>query len=109
MRQALSIVAVMIILVCAGCGAPPQRAVSNPDPAGKIPGIEDAVRDHDRSVIPQLVKCLDSDDPAVRFYAIRALHILTGQSFGYRYYDDQDQRRPAVICWKQWLAKQGKL
>ena len=26
--------------------------------------------------------------------------------FGYRYYDSDDDRRPAVVKWKQWLARQ---
>ena len=49
---------------------------------------------------------LDSDDAAVRFYAITSLYKLTNQTLEYRYYDDVDERRPAVERWKQWLAAQ---
>ena len=58
----------------------------------------------DRAAARQFVADLESDDPAVRFYAISALEHMTGQRFGYRYYDDEEQRRPAVDRWKQWLA-----
>lgn len=91
-------------LSAAGCTAPHgPRAVTNPDPVQKIPAIQDAVRRHDLSVTPQLVKDLDNEDPAIRFYAFEALRKLSGQDFGYRYYDDTDERRPAVDRWRAWL------
>jgi len=93
------------ILLAAGCGHGP-RSVSDPDPADKIPAIETAVDRHDERAVPQLVKDLDNDDPAVRLYAIEGLHKLTGQDFGYRYFDDDDQRKPAVAEWNRWLASQ---
>jgi hypothetical protein len=79
------------------------RTVGNPDPSSKIPAIESAVATKDFSSVAQMVKDLDSDDPAVRFYAIGGLKRLTGQTFGYLYYDDEIQRRPALEKWKLWL------
>lgn len=74
-----------------------------------IPAIEDAARDKDYDAVPQLVGQLDSDDPAVRFYAIEALKKLTGQSFGYHYYADANERRPAVQQWRRWMReRRGK-
>ena len=90
----------------AGCGPGPQKAITNPDPSGKIPAMKEAVRVHDLRVAPQLVKDLESDDGAVRFYAIEALHRLTGETFGYVYYQDEEQREPALKKWKDWLAHQ---
>ena len=91
--------------VLGSCTAPrPPLSVTNPDPSVKIPAIEKAVREKDQSAVPQLVKDLDSDDPAVRFYANHALGILTGQNFGYRYFDDETRREPAASKWRQWLA-----
>ena len=87
-----------------GCGTDGPRTVYNADPARKIPAIIHAADAHDTSVIPELVKNLDSDDPAIRFYANRGLRDLTGQDFGYRYYEDETHRGPAVLRWKQWLA-----
>ena len=77
--------------------------VTDPDPSVKIPAIEKAVRTKDRGAVPQLVKDLDSDDPAVRFYANHALEQLTGEKFGYRYFDDESRREPAAQKWRQWL------
>lgn len=78
--------------------------VTDPDPSIKIPAIEKAVRTRDMSALPQLVKDLDSDDAAVRLYANHALEQLSGMNFGYRYFDDADQREPAAKKWRDWLS-----
>ena len=91
---------------CRDVGGPgPVKDVRNPDPSGKIPAIKAAVEEHDPAAVRQLVKDLDSDDGAVRFFAIEALERLTGETFAYHYYDDEDERRPAVLRWRQWLAE----
>ena len=96
-----------LTLAIGGCSAPrPAIEVTNPDPSGKIPAMKKAVREHDLKVVRQLVKDLDSDDPAVRLFAIHALHELTGQRYGYDYFADEVQRRPALDRWKLWLAQQ---
>lgn len=84
----------------------PRRpvVVTDPDPTVKIPAYKQAVRKKDRAAVQQLVTDLDSDDPAVRFYAIQSLRRLTGETFGYRYYDGDETRRPAVQEWRQWAA-----
>lgn len=64
-----------------------------------------AVEQRKFSDLPQLVKDLDSDDPAVRFYSIASLQRLTGQTFDYHYYDDEVQRQPAINRWREWLAQ----
>jgi hypothetical protein len=84
------------------------RTVYNPDPVEKVPAIEEAVAHHDLSVTPQLVKDLDNSDPAIRFYSIDALHRLTGEDFGYRYYDPSSVRYAAVVKWRRWLAEHGQ-
>lgn len=100
-------------IVCGGiscllgaCTAPrPDYVVTDPDPGVKIPAIKQSVARHadDAATVRQLVKDLDSDDPAVRFYAIEGLRRLTGQDFKYVYYEDADERKPAVEQWKAWL------
>lgn len=90
-----------------GCGGPPPaREVSNPDLSGKIPAIKDSVERHDMESVHQLVRDLDSDDPAVRFYAIQGLQRLTGETFGYQYFADEQARKPALDRWKAWLSSQ---
>lgn len=102
---------VVIGLIAAGAGTGAcsnpraEKDVRNPDPLGKIPAYKEAVREGDRSAVRQMVEDLDSDDPAIRMFAIIALRRLTnGETFGYEYFEDEDQRRPAVERWEAWLA-----
>lgn len=101
---------VVIIGLCglsvAGClGYPGPQSVENEDPAVKIPAIRRAVESKDRSIIPQLVKDLDSDDAAIRFAAINGLERLTGQTFEFNWIDEDAARRfPAVKRWNNYVA-----
>jgi hypothetical protein len=98
--------AICLMNLLSGCTEPTgPRTVYNPNPAVKIPSIKDAVSDRDLSAAPELIKSLDSDDPAVRFYAIEGLRRLTGEDFGYRFYQEKDQRRPAIARWRKWMQK----
>lgn len=100
--------AVIGVTACApaGCTAPRRPlVVTDPDPSVKIPAYKKAVRKKDRDAVRQLVADLESDDPAVRLYAVSALRRLTGENFGYRYYDGDEQRQAAVNRWRQWLEE----
>jgi len=91
-----------------GCNEPTgPRTAASADPAVKIPAIKQAVSDKELDQAVHMVKALESDDPAVRLYAIEGLQRLSGQDFGYRFYADVEQRRPAVEKWKQWLKNQS--
>jgi len=95
-------------LICLAAGACfPRETVSigASDPMNSIPAIQAAARDKNYKAIPALVRQLDNDDPAIRFYVIGALHELTGQTFEYRYYDEAQQRKPAVDRWRQWVKE----
>lgn len=97
----------MAVLVVGGCVHPrAPLVVTDPDPSVKIPATFIAVRGHDRSAVPQLIKDLESDDPAVRLYASHALEKLTDQTFGYHYYDEDEGRAQAVARWKKWYSQQ---
>lgn len=93
------------LVIAGGCTAPRGPfVVTDPDPSVKIPGITQAVQKKDLSAAKQMVADLDSDDPAVRFYAIEGLRRLTGDTFGYVYYDDDAlTRKPSVERWRKWL------
>jgi hypothetical protein len=69
------------------------------NPAAKMYAIEQAARNGDRSATRALIEQLDSDDPAVRMLAISTLQRLTGQTYGYRHYDDRLARRQAIAQW----------
>lgn len=86
--------------VWAGCAPPASEGgFDSPSPGAKLYAILDAARTNDHSAIPQLVEQLDSDDPVVRMAAIDTLKQLTGETFGYRYYDDTWTRREAIRRW----------
>lgn len=96
-------------LMAAGCVHPQgPKVVTDPDPSVKIPATAKAVRNHDLSAVPQLIKDLQSDDPAVRLYAAHGLEQLTGQDLGYRYYAADDDRLAAVARWQQWYDQQSQ-
>jgi hypothetical protein len=101
---------VSFILLLAGCsGYTGPRSVMNEDPAVKIPEIHKAVEKGDKSVLPQLVKDLDSDDAAIRLHAIGALRELTRQHFDYDWtLADRTLRRPAIEKWQAYLAESGR-
>ena len=107
MYRIVSTIAVIIVYLCiAACTAPRgPLVVTDPDPSIKIPAIKVAVARKDVSAARQLVKDLESDDAAVRFYAINGLRRLTGENFGYLYYEEVEERKPALRRWQAWLAQ----
>src|SRR5215210_4242280 len=107
MFRQVALAVVGVGLCIGGCSAPrPAIVITNPDPSGKIPAMKKAVRERDMKVVRQLIKDLDSDDPAVRMFAIHSLEELTGERYGYSYFHDDLQRKTALQSWKQWLAQQ---
>jgi hypothetical protein len=90
-----------------GCifGGHEKPDINSPDASLKIPAIKSAVARKDMSVIGGLIKDLESDDPAVRFYAVQGLRRLTGETFGYEYFADADVRRPALVQWQEWYNR----
>jgi hypothetical protein len=92
-----------------GCTEPTgPRTVASEDLSIKIPAMREAGRTQDLPAAPQMVKDLESDDAVVRLFAIKALEDMNGgDSFGYVYYADLEQRRPAVLKWRKWLQQQG--
>lgn len=99
---------IVILAFCSlACrGKQPIPNVAAPEIEARIPGIKRAGETHDRSALPQLVDSLDDEDPAVRLFAIGALEKFTGNRFGYEYYLDEDQRKPAIARWREWLKQQ---
>lgn len=103
----LSVVMLGLVLLPGACVAPrPKLDVRHPDPSIKIPAIKKAVQEQDHVIIAQLIEDLDSNDPAVRLYAIQALRRMTGEDHGYHYWDDSLARAPAIARWRAWWAEQ---
>jgi len=68
--------------------------------------MKHAAEAKDRSALVEMVHDLDSDDAAVRLYSIEGLQRLTGEDFGYHYYDDREARKASVEKWRHWLEEQ---
>jgi HEAT repeat protein len=99
-------VSLILCLGCVGgCFTPDPKSLHSQFAENKIPAIKAAADNKDESAYPLLVADLDDPDPAIRSAAINALQQMTGQTLGYRYYDDTDERRPAVMRWKHWLKR----
>jgi hypothetical protein len=109
LARAILLLTLLLVVVGSGACSEPTgpKTVSNRDIAVKVPAMKQAVADHDLGVAADLVKNLESDDAAVRFYAIDALRRLTGEDLGYHYYDDKEQRQPAVARWRRWVQQRG--
>lgn len=84
-----------------GCAAR-TASLSSPDPAEKIPAIKQSGETRQGDAVAQLIKDLESDDPAVRMYAASALERITGRTLGYRYYEGEAKRAAAVARWQAW-------
>lgn len=102
----IALPALVLVFSVVGCKAPPVEPALDSDVAAqKVPALIEQVRQGDDADYEALVASLDDADPAVRLYAIRALEELTGQTHGYRYYQQSPDRRPAINRWKDWLAQ----
>jgi len=94
-------------LALAGCQEHDRTDFDDVDPAARIQAIQDAAASNDRSAIPDLIRSLDSDDPAERMLAIRALEQMTGQTLGYEHWAPRADRAAAAQRWADWYAGGG--
>jgi hypothetical protein len=63
--------------------------------------------DADPRSLPRLVEQLDSQDPAARMLAIRALEHRTGTTLGYNHTDPEWKRQEAIERWVNYLESGG--
>lgn len=106
-RAGLILILVALSLSSTACrGTRPKPDVAAGAIDAKIPGMKRAAMEQDRSALPRLVESLNDDDPAVRMFAIVALEKFSRDRFGYEYYLDEEQRKPAIAKWREWLKQQ---
>ena len=92
----------MCVMLPATWGCAPRASdggFHSANPGAKLYAIRQAGHTADRTAIPHLIEQLDSDDMAVRMYAIGALERITGTRRGYVYYESPAKRQPAVDPW----------
>jgi len=81
---------------------------NSPEPAARNAAIVQAAASRDRASVPDLVRMLDSDDPATRLLAIETLERITGERLGYDYAADEPSRDAAVERWREWVLESGR-
>jgi len=91
-----------------GC-APPisEGGFDSAQPAAKLYAIRRAGAARNSDAVPKLIEQLDSDDPAVRMFAIEALARITGERRGYGPYAPPYERDMAVARWVDWYKASG--
>ncbi len=89
------------------CRPTAEASFDSPEPAARNAAIVDAAAKEDRSAIPDLVRMLESDDPATRLLAIQTLTRLTGNDLGYDARDSRVARSEAVERWRAWIESEG--
>lgn len=94
-----------MLTIGAGCARDQGRGLLDPDPLYRIPAMKQAAEHQDPQALSLLVDNLSSEDPAIRFYAIQSLQHIAGQTFDYHYFDDADERAPAIDKWRAWLKE----
>ena len=99
--------AVAAITGCDGSASSLAAKLQAEYPSERICGCIAAAERKDMSVLRLLVARLDDPDADVRLFAIGALRRLTGQTLGYRYFDDAQERAGAVRRWREWLSSRG--
>jgi hypothetical protein len=92
----------LALLTTVGCGgAAGRRAqLGSDNPLDRAAAIVQVYEARDRNAVQKLVDLLEDSSSAVRLYAILALRGLTGEDFGYRYYDKEATRAVSVRRWR---------
>jgi len=98
-------VGVAAVLTPVSCGPPAiTGGFDSPQPAARIFATRRIAAETNpariRAAMPSLIQNLTSDDPAVRLLTAEALEKLTHESYGYRYFDPEWMRAPAVDRWR---------
>jgi len=100
--------AIILLAATGGCSGPGlQAGFGSPDPASELHAIAPAVAKNDPAALPDLIRLLESDDPAVRMLSYRALERLTGQTLGYEFSAPLPARQEAIARWQTWMQEQA--
>lgn len=106
-RVRLALLMVTTFLSFSACRRDIPRGFDSPEPAARLDAILAAARTREDSAVPDLVRMLASDDPAVRLAAIGALERITGQTLGYHHGGPQPERDAAIDRWVEWVRVRG--
>jgi hypothetical protein len=96
-------------LTLASCGSydEPRADFASADPAERSLALAEAASRDREADLPRMIAMLDSDDPAVRMFAQRALEERTGQTLDYHFAAPERERREAVDRWVAWYERRA--
>lgn len=104
----LALALTLLPLAAAACVPRDRTGFDAIGPSHRLDAIVLAADQADDPSLQGLIQQLDSDDPAARLLAIRALEKRTGQTLDYRYDDPPWKRDAAVNRWMLWYqARDG--
>jgi hypothetical protein len=110
-RNIVGVIGLAWLGVLSGCGPGPAATVAqqlqSENPSERMAACVTVARQNDRAALPLVVERLDDPSPDVRFCAIHCLEQMTGQTFGYKFYQEDADRQEAVQQWRGWLAAQA--
>lgn len=99
-RTTTACLAAGLVLMSAGCIPTERAGFDAASPSRRLDAIVQAsAPDSDPATLARLIEQLESQDPAARMLAIRALESRTGQTMGYIHTDPKWQRQLAVDRW----------
>ena len=102
--------ALLLGLTAIGAGCQPiQTGFDSPAPTKRIDAIVRASELDDTESLGKLIEQLESEDPAARMLAIRALETRTGTTLGYDHAAPRWERIEAVNRWIEYLNEQEAL
>jgi hypothetical protein len=96
------------LAVLGGCIPSEKTDFDAAGPSKRLDAIVQASgNDADPRSLPRLVEQLDSQDPAARMLAIRALENRTGTTLGYNHTDPEWKRQESIERWINYLESGG--
>ena len=106
-RRISALILVTLFAALPACGPTINATFQSPEPPARNAAIVQAAATRDAAAVPDLVRMLDSDDPATRLLAIDALERITGTRNGFEYQASELERSRAVDRWVQWVKERG--
>lgn len=94
-----------MLAVLGSCRSRIEPSFDSPEPAARTTAVVRAAATGDRSAMPNLVRMLESDDPATRVLAIATLEQLTGERMGYDAEASELERGRAIRRWREYVSR----
>lgn len=82
--------------------------LDDPNPETKFYAADTLVRLEYKEAVPTLIDALGGTDDAKCAISFKTLSAVTGQTFGYRFFDSAEKREASAKLWAAWWKAEGK-